>query len=189
MELNYNSVSARVYRNFYETSNMPESLCPYFWKLVAAWPVTILFFPVLFPFWIADKFTKSQDNNGRMPFPAQVLIGLIFYLLSYFLFCIGVTISSFWITYNEKSDWYPRYILGWFSIGVIVICLITYGIVEWRKRLRIREIESRYDADGNYIPLKLPEDVKPNIVVEFIKAKYNKYCPKIDWKLNKKESI
>ena len=178
MELNRNSISARVYRNFYETSNMPESLCPYFWKLVAAWPVTILFLPLLLPFWIGDKFNKDKSN--RMPFPAQAFIGLIFYLLSYFLFCIGVTITSFWITYSEKSDWYPRYVLGWFAIGVIAICLIIYGIMEWKKQLHIKKIERRYDAEGNYIHSE--EEEKPNIIVEFVKAKYNKYCPKIDWK-------
>lgn len=177
MELNRNSISARVYRNFYETSNMPESLCPYFWKLVAAWPLTILFFPLLLPFWIGENFNKDKSN--RMPFPAQALIGLILYLLLYFLFCIGVTISAFWITYSEKSDWYARYLLGWVVIGVIAICLITYGIIEWRNHLRIKKMESRYDENGNYLP---NEEPKPSIIVEFVKAKYNKYCPKIDWK-------
>jgi len=180
MELNRNSISARVYRNFYETSNMPESLCPYFWKLVAAWPVTILFLPLLLPFWIGDKFTKSQDNNGRMPFPAQAFVGLIIYLAIYLIFCVGVTITSFWITYSEKSDWYGRYLVGWIAIVSTLICLIIYGIMEWRKNLRIKKIERRYDAEGNYIHSY--EEEKPNIFVEFVKAKYNKYCPKIDWK-------
>lgn len=178
MELNRNSISARVYRNFYDTSNMPESLCPYFWKLVAAWPVTILFLPLLLPFWIINKIDKS-DTAG-IPVIGKAFIGLIFYTLSYFLFCIGVTITSFWITYSEKSDWYHRYVLGWFAIGVIAILLITYGIVEWRKQIRIKKIERRYDAEGNYAHSE--EEEKPNIIVEFVKAKYNKYCPKIDWK-------
>jgi hypothetical protein len=180
MELNRNSISARVYRNFYETSKMPESLCPYFWKLVAAWPVTILFFPLILPFLIGDKITKSQDNNGRMPFPAQAFTGLIVYLALYLIFCVGVTISSFWLTYSKDSSWYGRYLVGWIGIVSTIIYLIIYGIMEWRNKIRIKKIESRYDAEGNYI--HSVEEEKPNIIIEFFKAKYNKYCPKIDWK-------
>ena len=179
MELNRNSISARVYRNFYETSNMPESLCPYFWKLVAAWPLTILFFPLILPFLIGNIFAKFQDNKGRMPFPAQAFIGLIVYLALYLIFCVGVTISSLWLTYSKDSSWYGRYIVGWIGIVSTLICLIIYGIMEWKKQLHIKKIERRYDAEGNYLPI---EDEKPNIIVEFVKAKYNKYCPKIDWK-------
>jgi hypothetical protein len=47
MEINYNSTSARIYREFYNTKRMPESLCPYFWKLVFAWPITILLSPFI----------------------------------------------------------------------------------------------------------------------------------------------
>ncbi len=183
MELNRNSISARVYRNFYDTSNMPESLCPYFWKLVAAWPLTILFLPLLVPFWISNKFTDAKDYNGRMPFPAQVFIGLFAYAALYLIFCVGVTISSFWLTYNKDSSWYGRYLVGWVGIVSTIICLIIYGIMEWKKHLRIKKIERHYDAEGNYIHYgeeETPE--KPGIIVEFIKAKYNKYCPKIDWK-------
>jgi hypothetical protein len=179
MELNYNSLSARVYRNFYETSHMPESLCPYFWKLVAAWPLTILFSPLLIPFWIADKF-KGDNDNTRMPFPAQAFVGLILYLALYLIFCVGVTISSFWITYSKDSSWYGRYLVGWIGIVSTLIFLIIYGIMEWKKQLHIKKIERRYDAEGNYIHSE--EEEKPNILVEFVKAKYNKYCPKIDWK-------
>ena len=43
-------------------------------------------------------------------------------------------------------------------------------------------MKNNYDENGNWIPY---EDrltgKRPNIILEFIKAKYNKYCPKIDW--------
>ena len=33
-----------------------------------------------------------------------------------------------------------------------------------------------------YFKPKTRTKLKPNIIIEFAKAKYNKYCPKIDWK-------
>jgi hypothetical protein len=175
MILKQNSISAKVYRNFYETSNMPESLCPYFWKLVAAWPITILFIPLLIPFWIVDKI---NGDSGRMPFPAQVLISLLIYGALFCVFCICVTISSIWITHYQGTNWY-----GWYVSGILVIvCLLVVGIIllfkELKERRKLKRMESRYDENGNYLPTEEP---KPNIIVEFIKAKYNKYCPKIDW--------
>jgi hypothetical protein len=180
MELNRNSISARVYRNFYETSRMPESLCPYFWKLVAAWPVTILFFPLILPFLIGNKITKSQDNNSRMPFPAQAFIGLIVYLALYLIFCVGVTISSIWITHYQGTHWYDWYLTGFIAIFVALVGSIVFLISKLKERRRQKRMESRYDENGNYIHSY--EEEKPNVLIEFIKAKYNKYCPKIDWK-------
>lgn len=178
MELNRNSISARVYRNFYETSRMPESLCPYFWKLVAAWPLTILFFPLILPFLIADKF-KGDNDNTRMPFPAQALIGLIMYAVVFCVFCVGVTISSIWITHYQGTHWYEWYLTGFVAMFVALVGSIVFLISELKERRRQKRMESRYDENGNYLPT---EEEKPNILVEFVKAKYNKYCPKIDWK-------
>ena len=178
MELKRNSISARVYRNFYETSRMPESLCPYFWKLVAAWPLTILFFPLILPFLIADKF-KGDNDNTRMPFPAQALIGLIMYAVVFCVFCIGVTISSIWITHYQGTHWYEWYLTGFVAMFVALVGSIVFLISELKERRRQKRMESRYDENGNYLP---NEEPKPNILVEFVKAKYNKYCPKIDWK-------
>ena len=179
MELNYNSLSARVYRNFYETSHMPESLCPYFWKLVAAWPLTILFSPLLIPFWIVDKF-KGENDNTRMPFPAQVLISLLMYAAVFCVFCLGVTISSIWITHYQGTHWYEWYISGFIIMFVLLVVGIILLIGELKERRRQKRRDAQYDENGNFLPTDEPE--KPNILVEFIRAKYNKYCPKIDWK-------
>ena len=177
MELNRNSISARVYRNFYDTSHMPESLCPYFWKLVAAWPITILFLPLLIPFWIVDKF---NENSDRMPFPAQAFIGLLMYVAAFSVFCVGVTISSIWITHYQGTHWYDWYLTGWVGIFVALVGSIVFLISKLKERRRQKRMESRYDENGNYIHSY--EEEKPNVLIEFIKAKYNKYCPKIDWK-------
>ena len=179
MELNYNSLSAKVYRNFYETSRMPESLCPYFWKLVVAWPITILFSPLLIPFWIVDKLNGGDGES--VPFPVQALIGILMYTAVFCVFCLGVTISSIWITYYQGTNLYGFYVSGF----IIMFGLLVVGIIllfrELKERRRQKRRERLYDEEGNYIYSEY-EPEKPNIFVEFIRAKYNKYCPKIDWK-------
>lgn len=179
MKLNYNSISAKVYRNFYETSHMPESLCPYFWKLVAAWPLTILFSPLLIPFWIVDKINGENDNT-RMPFPAQALMGLLIYVALFCVFCLGVTISSIWITYYQGTQWYQWYLTGFIIMFITLVGCIVFLISKLKERRRHKRRERLYDENGNYLPYE-DEPEKPNIIVEFIRATYNKYCPKIDW--------
>jgi hypothetical protein len=180
MELKYNSISAKVYRNFYETSKMPKSLCPYFWKLVAAWPLTILFSPLLFPFWIVDKLDRG--DNDRAPFPAQVFLGILIYFAIFCVFCIGVTVSSIWITYYRGTLWFKWYVGGFVVIFISLVGGIVFLISELKERRKQKRRAAQYDENGNY----LPSEEKPNLIVEFIKAKYKKYCPKIDWNYDEK---
>jgi hypothetical protein len=66
--------------------------------------------------------------------------------------------------------------IGW---GVTIIFSVA-GLFKWTKeKLENRHI--KYDEDGYRIwdPVK---EKQPSIIKEFVKAKYNKYCPKIDWK-------
>ena len=53
--------------------------------------------------------------------------------------------------------------------------------ITWNELIKQKKRQKRYDEDGNYLPYG-GEPKKQNIFIEFIKAKYNKYCPKIDWK-------
>lgn len=178
MEINYNSTSARLYREFYNAKRMPESLCPYFWKLVFAWPSTILLSPLLIPFWIINKLDKS-DTAG-IPVIGKAFIGVILYGCLFLVFCIGVTISSIWITYYQKTFWFQWYIGGF----IVMFGLLVAGIILLLRMLRDKRYQKRLDAawdeNGNYIH-KEDRD-KPNIIIEFVKAKYNRYCPKITWK-------
>jgi hypothetical protein len=177
MEINYNSISARLYREFYNTKNMPQSLCPYFWKLVFAWPITILLSPLLIPFWIINKLDKS-DTAG-IPVIGKAFIGAILYACLFLVFCIGVTISSMWVTYYTGTIWWQWYIGGF----IVMFGLLVFGVILLARMLKDRRyqkrLEERWDENGNYIPR---EENKPNLLIEFVKAKYNRYCPKITWK-------
>ena len=173
MKLDYNSISARIYRSFYAKSSMPESLCPYFWKMFIAWPLTIIFTPLLIPHWIFIYLTKENDN--KVVFPLKVVTGTILYVLILGLFCAGVTISSLWITYYQGSNLFGFYLIGWVYVLAASVVLIYLGISRFRQLSRIRKWE--IGSDPNFVY----EEAKPNIILEFIKSSYYKYCPKITW--------
>jgi hypothetical protein len=180
MILKTDSTSARVYREFYGKSEMPQSLCPYFWKLVVAWPITC----ILFPFTIVSNLLKIE-NGPHTPVLIRAFLGLVVYVCVYFAFSIGVVISSYWITYYEPTGMYFHYVNGVVSLVLLTtfsICALISTIYKKIKELKQdAATKLRYDENGNYIPLPERTPKQPSIIVSFIHASYNKYCPKIDW--------
>jgi hypothetical protein len=73
------------------------------------------------------------------------------------------------------------------TIGAILwMASIMIGVIEGVTALkdRNRKRKIKYDENGRRIWSE-PKEEKTYLVVEFAKAKYNKYCPKIDWMDNK----
>lgn len=69
--------------------------------------------------------------------------------------------------------------IGWLATIVFgAIFLFKWTKQKWENR------NVKYDEDGYRIWTK-PEVKQPSIITEFVKAKYNKYCPKIDWDYKK----
>lgn len=181
MILKTNSTSARVYREFYGKEEMPQSLCPYFWKLVVAWPITLLFLP----FTSITKLFTLFDSGDKTPILVRSFIGFIVYAIFYATFCIGVVISAYWITYYEPNWMYFHYVNG--VVTLVLACVFTIvffmgkGIDKLRENRENKKNALKYDENGNYIPIEQRPKKQGSILTEFIKAKYNKYCPKIDW--------
>jgi hypothetical protein len=80
----------------------------------------------------------------------------------------------------ESGSWFEFLVVGGclFWTGLIVI-----GVIEGVKHLREYSTtnKSYYSEEENKWVYK---KTKVNMTTEFIKAKYNKYCPKIDWVSN-----
>lgn len=176
MKLNYNSVSAKVYREFYNTKHMPQSLCPYFWKLIIAYPIVILLLPLLIPTWITAKLSGGSDDDA--PIAVKAFMGAILYGCIFLIISVGVFISTIWITYYQPSMLHGMYIGGAMTTLVLSIVGITLGIQHLINERKLKRMNTELDQNGNQIPYVH----KPNIIIEFFKAKYNKYCPKINWK-------
>jgi hypothetical protein len=185
MELNYNSTSSKLYRWFYDKRDMPETLCPYFWKLVFAWTLTVILSPLLLPTWVAKKISK--DFGDDVPIGPYALMGFFIYAAIFAVNGIGVFISSYWITYYQETLGYFLYLTGGVVIFIGLIGSITWGAIELKNRIRDKRTKRIKrtiwdDNIGDYVPNLDYVEPRPSMIIEFIKAKYNKYCPKIDWK-------
>lgn len=181
MKLNHNSLSARLYRWFYITEDMPQTLCPYFWKLVVMWifiiPVGILELPLTLTKQDSDEW-PMRILGGAVMWGILFVVFLMIFPLTYFIWGWGSPKTLF-------GTWQVTGIIVW---ALVAVCAIVWGILELnRRRLEKKRHISRewiWDGDGEFIrnPDYVPYEKKPSIIIEFIKATYYKYCPKIDWK-------
>ena len=159
---------------------MPQNLCPYFWKLVIMWiliiPYSLLSLPVI--------IGKNEiEEWGVRPLAGAFGWGILFII---FVAIFPIT-YLFWGWFDSKTLFGSWQLAGIFVWSMILIGSVTWGILEFIKRgvEKKRHIKEEwiYDEYGDYVrnPDYVPFEARPNIIKEFIKAKYNKYCPKIDW--------
>jgi hypothetical protein len=157
MELNKNSVTSKIYRWFYNkaSNEMPNNLCPYFWQLVFMWIVFIPSVILSLPYSIYYKlnFNKFEHHPG---------VGIVGWAFLYFVKCSLISFGWLFFEYEKASYLECCAFLG---ILIIFISLMIF----------LPEIIKYFKPKTHTKP-------KPNIIIEFTKAKYNKYCPKIDWK-------
>lgn len=182
MKLNQNSISARIYRWFYMKTEMPSNLCPYFWKLVIAYAmlIPVLTVTLLYEILYIGSRNKPADSQGERlfyGFMAWAVLVLVTSALS--------LVTLFWYTPAENSWLWNVMATGvatWFGALILGIAMLYKYFLEKRDEAKWKRVKNNYDENGNWIPY---EDrltgKRPNIILEFIKAKYNKYCPKIDW--------
>lgn len=181
MKLDQNSFSAKLYRWFFMTAEMPSNLCPYFWKLVLAFVLAIpvllatLFYQILY-------FRKSFPEPADSPLE-RFFIGLFLWGMLFLAFCSLSPLVLIWFTPEEKSLLWNVIGSGfavWASGAVIGIWVLIKHLKEKKDDRKYRK--NSYDKNGNWIPYEdRIKEKRSNILVEFFKAKYNKYCPKIDW--------
>jgi hypothetical protein len=153
MTLNYNSFNAKFYRYFYGADSMPDSICPYFWKLLMAWifviPVTLFSLPIV----VAEAIRKESLGLFRLG------VSIIIYMFTYFLVTMVCTVMLFVNDYDKES-----FVAQSGSTGILIwFVFIVVVIIEGFKYLK-----NRHEND--------------TVIVGFIKSKYNKYCAKITWK-------
>lgn len=164
MKLNKNSISAKLFRWFYRTSELPTNLCPYFWKLVMAYVFAIPVFIISLPYAIIiiDKDSCNESLGNR------IWVGIFCWFILLLLIAALSLIMLFWYTPVK---------------GSFLEILIEIGIFTWLTGLIIGVMWFIHHL-GEKIKERrnLPKKEKrSNIIVEMVKATYYKYCPKIDW--------
>lgn len=178
MKLNKNSFTSKLYKWFYgvgEYQGLPNNLCPYFWKVVLMYLTIIPYTLISIPVVVYDLFDKQYKNGDRkvgerLGISAGVYIGL---------FVLTTLISAILALFIKVE---PKSLFEFLVVGGCLIWagLIIIGVIEGVKHLREYSTrdESYFDEQQDKWIVK---KAKVNMTTEFIKAKYNKYCPKIDW--------
>lgn len=178
MRLNKNSLTPKLYKWFYgvdEYKGLPTNLCPYFWKVVLMYltiiPYTLFSIPVV----IYDLLDKQYENGDRktgerLGVSFGVYIGIVI------VSALIMAIVGLFVTFEPKS------FLEHLMVGgtIFWVFLIIIGIIEGIKYLReyVTSDDSYYDETQDKWVVKR---AKINLTTEFIKAKYHKYCPKLEW--------
>ena len=166
MKLNKNSISAKLFRWFYGTTELPTNLCPYFWKLVMAYVFAIPLFIIPLPYVIIEKSSSIESLNSR------IWGGFVCWVILFLLITALTPIMLFWHTPVKDSLLEILMIYGFFIWAAGLTLGIIWFIHYIQDKIKERKWESR----------NLPKKEKrSNIIVEMVKATYYKYCPKIDW--------
>lgn len=156
MDLNYSSINAMLYRYFYGSNDMPDSICGYFPRLVLSWlliiPVSLFSLPAI----IFEIIRRQSFGLFR------IVVSLFTYFVLMLLGCMVCTVLVVIYDYGKESD-----IHSWASIGLAWwIFLICVSIIELFKFIKNKKLSKFSNS-----PL-----------IGFIKSKKEKYCMKINWK-------
>lgn len=172
IQLNKNSWHARFYRWSHGIDSLPQSLCTYFWNLV----LTIVFAPLVMPLSLAGLLNMwvhkllLQDDWEWSEYRRDGVYCLDLVATST-LYTMGLGLVGCAL-YAGVTAWgathlNPLQIVGVTVWIVIILCTLVFCLVSLVNWL----------SSQNYNSEK-----KPSLLKEFIKAKVNKYCPKINWK-------
>lgn len=164
MKASKKSLHAKLYEFTY-ISDLPNNLCPYFWKVIFGIVVFIPNLIVQIPSYFVMLFYKKYEDMDCL---ARRVGGIAIYFV---LAAIG---AYLFITINFIKAIFGcySYDMGAANAGLIVnafiliTCMVLWIIFNRQKDKPEKSME---------------EEKRPNLLVEFIKAKYNRYCPKIDW--------
>jgi amino acid transporter len=137
--------------------------------MVFVWPHTLL---IEQP-WNKRKYSENWSNLARIG------VALVIWVAFYVFFIIITTPFLYFQNLAANSYWYDQRNLGYFFWVIIFIALI-YSLVRFSfifiKEKRKERLYKK-SPTGDY----KPKEPQKNLIIEFIKAKYNKLCPKIDW--------
>jgi hypothetical protein len=137
-------------------------------------PYTLISIPVV----VYDLFDKQYENGDRKT-GERLGISVGVYIALFILATLISAILALFIKV-EKNTLFEFLVVGGclFWTGLIVI-----GVIEGVKHLReYSTTDKSYYSETE--KKWIYEKTKVNLTTEFIKAKYNKYCPKIDWVSN-----
>lgn len=166
MILNHKSISAKLYRWFYETDIMPNNLCPYFWKLVIAYTFALPLLILTLPHTILRA--KRHSSTPRIAY------SILFYFITFIAISMLSVFGLSFVIPEENTLYFIMVIFGLTAWSVVFVFGGLSLIIKLATKWRSYRYYKKYNSDK-------PKTAKVNLIVEMVKAKYHKYCPKIDW--------
>lgn len=158
MELNLSESSwhGKMYIMFY-TKGLPQSLCPYFWKLVMS---IILFIPMVVWYALTTVlYLIYYRKNFKYP---------VFFKRKDLIISTNLNTWTWIICFLIKLFLDKNFLVIILWIVLSVICVGIYFLI------------SVYFSNKDK-KVKIKKEHNPTLLKEFIMAKYYKYCPKINW--------
>lgn len=196
LTLNIHGSLARLYMEFYNTSDLPNNLCAYFWKLVVAIIFSIPCYPAMIINALTSKiewskaFKRYYVDSSRM----NVVFGLFF---NFIFLMIGILITG-----KIYGGRYLRYMAIWkiYLNGIMYSVLIGGGIIGIIA-LVILVMKNRDKNEKSYVDMT-PEERTTlwdeqekkrlrkegsfwNLTKKAFMAWKEKNCPILEWNSNK----
>jgi len=162
--LKKNSWQTALYKYFWNTNKLPDNLCPYFWKLVVMYICIIPYAILSLPFHVIDYFA-SDDSRDEIPTLGVAFIGALIYI------ALSMIVSMILMWFFPDVGLIKGLGIGGFALSAIG--LLIWLVETIKARRQNREIKDFYNG--------IERKPKKYVAIEFIKAKYNKYCPTINW--------
>ena len=175
MKLNYDSYLSRLYRWFYLTDNMPWNLCPYFWKLVIMFVLILPTLVVALPVILIETIKKEKFDSYSERFG----LSIVAYVAIFILISLGAASCWHWFTYEK--DTFIHFCAQFGVMLALMGSLVgTYYLFVWVVNSIKDKILYTKNEEGRKVYRERREP-RPNIIVEFVKAKYEKNCPRVEW--------
>lgn len=154
MNISKTSLHAKIYKTVYG-DRFPNNLCPYFWKMVLSLIIIIPLLLISLPKIILDKINKNESEPLVNAENWGGGFGIYIALFAVF------TMIYCWFFPFRGNDLASIGYAIWIGIGIVTLGISLAKLIDmYRERNK---------------------EKNPSIVSEFIKAKKNKYCPKINW--------
>ena len=179
MKLSKHTFSSKIYRYFYCTNNLPQNLCPYFWKLFLSIFLIIPLSIFRIPAGLLGEYKEILTSNYEENLLKSSLgISLGVWIFIFLFLCVLSSIQFFWMPFTDDT------FIGFCGIfGLVILFVLFIAFLVWL----IKSIKFFMYKKRNIKRKMKPDKVKPvNLITEFIKAKYHKYCPRIEWVDDKK---
>lgn len=174
---------ARLFAQTYNVESLPSNLCPYFWGLV----ISLVLLPLTF--WTLVFYKICPDEAPwRFGVGHRIRSGLVAWIVTVVVSLVGFAYVS--------EHYYPKsgvpytdlvrvcllalpfgiLIVGGALLTVFLVCLLCMGICVLFKMAS--------ESVVTFISKPLMESEEPknnNVLFAYLKARKQKYCPKIDW--------